>query len=131
MLISWIVTPTGEGWTDIEPGAVVWIDVAKLEAAISMDPSLYVGRSGAGAGQKSRYDNVGKRILSGGPVWMPHLAFEGGRVSFTDGRHRFAWVRDHGASAIPVSVSSERAAELAARFGTPLRACHVELPTLA
>jgi hypothetical protein len=55
---------------------------------------------------------------------MPHLSVREDRsIGFTDGRHRFAWVRDHGAAAIPVTTGPDGAAQLAALFGTHLREC--------
>ncbi len=127
MLINWIATSRGRGWEDVEPDAIVWLDVASVEASFSIDRSDYVGVGGVGAGQRGRYDNIGKFIQSGRPVWMPHLTIDDdGAVCFTDGRHRFAWVRDHGASALPVTTNPDGAAQLAARFGTSLRECHVQ-----
>lgn len=127
MLINWIAKPRGEGWADVEPDAIVWLDVASVEASFSMDREHYVGVGGLSAGQRGRYDNIGKLIQSCRPVWMPHLSLDdGGAVCFTDGRHRFAWVRDHGASAIPVTTNPDEAVQLATRFGTSLRECHVQ-----
>jgi|GEM_PF-3490123 len=45
------------------------------------------------------------------------VAFEKGVVSFSDGRHRFAWLRDHGVQAMPVQVSSEQRQEFENLFG--------------
>lgn len=127
MLINWIVTPMGHGWEDVEADPIVWLDIVRVEASFSIDRNRYVGVGGIWAGQRSRYDNIGEFIRSGRPVWMPHLNIDdNGAVCFTDGRHRFAWVRDHGASALPVTADPDEAAELAAQFGTSLRECRVQ-----
>jgi hypothetical protein len=48
---------------------------------------------------------------------MPHVYVgQDGVVSFTDGRHRFAWFRDHGVTAIPVTVSTKKDVEIARRL---------------
>ena len=44
------------------------------------------------------------------------------KVEFTDGRHRFAWLRDHGLQALPVDVGAESDISFRARFETHLRA---------
>jgi hypothetical protein len=93
---------------------------------ISINRGHYVGVGGIGAGQRGRYDNIGRFIQSGGAVWMPELSLDDdGALWFTDGRHRFAWVRDHGASALPVGTDPDGAAQLAERLGTHLRECRV------
>lgn len=126
MLVNWIVHPIGDGWEDVEPDAVVWLDIGKVEASFRIDRNYYVGPCGAGAGQQTRYDHVGQFIQGGSAVWMPDLSIdEDETVSFGDGRHRFAWVRDHGAQAIPVTTGPETAERLTTLFGTPLTACHV------
>jgi hypothetical protein len=125
MLISWIPTPIGEGW-DTDPDPVVWLNVARMEASFQKNADHYVGIGGIGAGQQSRYNRIGRFIQTGHPVYMPHLSMDGDdAVSFTDGRHRFAWVRDHGARAIPVTTYLEIASRLEAIFGTSLRECRV------
>lgn len=125
MLIDWIPTPIGDGW-DIEPDPIVWLDVAKVEASIRKDVDRYVGVDGAGAGQPSRYHFVGRLIRTGHPVYMPDLCLdENDEIIFSDGRHRFAWARDHGARAIPVTVSIEMAHRLEALYGASIRECRV------
>ena len=126
MLIDWLVQPLGDGWEDYAPDVVVWVDVARIDAAFARDTSHYVGVRGCGAGQPTRYANIGRRMQAGLPIWMPQLHLhDDGVIRFTDGRHRFAWVRDHGATALPVATSLDAAAILASQFGSPLRECRV------
>lgn len=129
MLVDWRVQPFAEGWEDVEPDAVVWVDVAKVDGSISLDRSRYVGSGGSGVGQPARYANIGRHILSGWPIWMPYLTLgEYEQVRFTDGRHRFAWIRDHGAVALPVATDPACAERLTSRFGSSLRACRITPP---
>jgi hypothetical protein len=51
-------------------------------------------------------------------------------VVFLNGRHRTAWMRDNGASALPVIVDVEQAEVIAAEIGTTERATTVTLPAL-
>lgn len=128
MIVKWTLTPMGDGW-DIEPDAVVWVSVASVEKSFSLGDQ-WVGPGGSGCGQKSRYESIGTLFTSGLALRMPHLSLgRDGRIRFTDGRHRFAWVRDHGAEALPVTAAPERADQLSSLFGTALRVCEIELPS--
>lgn len=101
---------------------MVWLDIAKVEASFSRTGNHYLGKGGSGAGQSSRYANIGRHFRSGLPMWMPHLGLGDDQlICFTDGRHRFAWVRDHGAAAFPATTSLEKEQELLRRFGSALR----------
>ena len=65
--------------------------------AKARDGSYYLGE-GRGAASADRWIRKHRRLR------MPHIGLDNlGIVSFTDGRHRFAWMRDHGAKALPVS----------------------------
>ena len=48
-------------------------------------------------------------------------------VAIADGRHRFAWMRDHGAEALPVAVPKSEAAEVARLVGTKSQICRVTM----
>jgi hypothetical protein len=103
---------------------VVWISVRKLNEGWKKDPSpgYYIPlgnciehRFGEWLNHRSPHERV----------WMPHISLCG-IVSFTDGRHRFAWCRDHGVKAMPVSVASKREAEMVKRlFGSASRVCRM------
>jgi uncharacterized protein (DUF362 family) len=74
---------------------------------------------------RSKYERFGGWFVEGHKVWMPDIGLVDGHIAFSDGRHRFAWFRDHGVKAMPVTVSSEIKAEITRRFGTKLRRSHV------
>lgn len=124
MVVNWTLQPVGDGCNDVEPDEVVWVDVMRLEAAFRAGDQ-YVGRRGSGLGQTTRYQNVGRHIMSGREIWMPFVTMESGNLRFVDGRHRFAWVRDHGAVALPVATGPDMAGGIKARFGSLLRICQV------
>lgn len=42
-------------------------------------------------------------------------------ADFTNGRHRFAWMRDHDVEALPIAYEPNEADDLWQRFGTELR----------
>jgi hypothetical protein len=102
----------------VEP--VVWLDVLALESAWALTDG-YIGRGGEGSLHGDRYARVGAFIRSERRLWYLHLNLKGGVPVFTDGRHRFAWLRDRGAKAVPFTTSQDEASDLARRFGTTAR----------
>lgn len=124
MLVNWVLKPIADGW-DYEPDVVVWVSVQALETSFR-DGDQYVGPGGTHCGQVGRYENIGRHIVSGRATWMPLVSVNRhDQIRFTDGRHRFAWVRDHGAEALPVATGPATAEKLSHLFGTPVRACEV------
>ena len=124
MVIEW-VRPRGR-----EDYAVVWVDVAKLDEAWARDSNFYVGPEGRLNGIKGRYPRFDAWVREGHPVEMSEVGFDShpsGRPFFCNGRHRYSWMRDHGAQALPVVTDPERAEEFAARYGTSLHRTVVKL----
>lgn len=104
-----------------EPGlgrdyVTVWVDVARAEADLA-DGLLYVGRFGAG-GIDDRYQRFGEFAARDEPIEQPRAYIDAAdRIAFSNGRHRWAWLRDHGIAEIPVSVRRAQAAEFRRRYG--------------
>jgi hypothetical protein len=113
--VTWAKPRTSAEWTP------VWVDVAKLDASWRKD-DLYIGPGGEG-GIRTRYPDFGKWLAAEHvPVGLPEVSLGWkDHVVFGNGRHRFSWMRDHGAQALPVMVPSEMAQAFRQRFGTPLR----------
>src|SRR5437016_472181 len=87
---------------------VVWVIVRKIDKAWRNDPvpGYYIPH---GACYEHPFRDWLERGSHKERAWMPHIGFYG-FVSFVDGRHRFAWCRDHGVKAMPVSVESKKQA---------------------
>lgn len=113
----WIRSPGASTNRD----AVVLIDVAAFDAAWSRDRGFYVGPGGSG-GIAGRYEEARKFLLR---VLYGEIAIEMARVSvdeegaptISDGRHRFAVLRDSGATEIPVTVPQNEADRLGQLYG--------------
>lgn len=122
-VIRWKPSTADQGAIAAGEETIVWVDVAKIEAAWSTDRNFYVGPQGTVNAIGKRYDRFGEWLKDGEVVEMSCLGFDGDRDRpfFTNGRHRFAWMRDHGAVAIPVCTPTDRAEEFRARYGTNLR----------
>lgn len=108
-------------WTFVHDLAepVVWLKLAKFDEAWRKTAG-YIGRGGEGSRHRSRYRMVGEFIRASSELYYPHLNLEDDEPAFTDGRHRLAWLRDHGAHAVAVTTSPSDADRLQALFGSHL-----------
>lgn len=96
-----------------------WISVPKLDAAWRADWDYL---SPAEAASQQRYHKFGKWLVAHSErVQMPHICLFDNGIAFTDGRHRFAWFRDHGVKALPVTAEPEEAPTIRRRYGTRSR----------
>jgi hypothetical protein len=107
--------------------------VAKLDATWCEECSdYYLGadlRNWPSSGMSYRYKRFGEWIVgSSAPIRMSFAGLDSGRLSFGDGRHRFAWIRDHGVEALPMEASRATVQQFADRFGTALRCSILPLP---
>lgn len=112
-------------WAPAHPDAdkIVWIDVVIFDRRWRRDPG-YIRRGAQGDDLGSRYEGFGRwlRAERWRPVWMPEIGLAaGGTPDFTDGRHRFAWLRDRGVAALPVAVEPHQAWAVARLYGTRRR----------
>ncbi|MFJ1254092.1 hypothetical protein [Cupriavidus sp. CuC1] len=115
--IVWGQQPNGDGW-DVPPYPVIWISVAALEAEWRKTGD-YISAGGVGSKHGGRYEHFGEFFSNAEFVFMPTVCLDDERrVSFTDGRHRFAWLRDRGLRSLPIAVPPDQAASFEARFGT-------------
>lgn len=99
--------------------ATVWMDIQRADSHWSMT-ALYIPRGGPGDANK--YERFGEWLTSyPGALEMPHISLRDMKISFADGRHRFAWLRDHGVTALPVTVSHGWVKQLESLAGTTER----------
>lgn len=84
----------------------VWVDVAKLDAAFQLDRGYAIGAGGVGA-IPGRLAGFRDFLASGTPIEQSEVIVDvDGTISFLNGRHRFAVLRDLGVRQVPVSVLS-------------------------
>jgi len=117
--VQWVVPRSSR--REIEDGAeiVVWVDPIKIDAAWKTDSNFYIGPHGTNNAIGNRYNNFGEWLKQGIPVEMSQVYLgDNGIPFFGNGRHRFRWMLDHGATAIPVITGSDRAKEFHEKFGT-------------
>ena len=107
---------------------LVQVKVPLFDAAFKLAPDTYIGHGGVGQ-IKNRYQRFGV-FFNGGVDPDLHIEVEPtdtieasevvvtdtGRVEFINGRHRYAWLRDHGVKNLPVCMDKESVAN-AKKFG--------------
>lgn len=130
MSANFRVIQWADGWPhDEHPDAEVWVEVAKVEAAwLRAERAYYVG-PGAPTDQHYRYGRFGQFLATTTkPIWRSVIHAKGEGIGFTDGRHRFAWLRDHGVLHLPVSTAHADVGAITAMCGTEIRECRLPLP---
>jgi hypothetical protein len=84
--------------------------------------TYYIGFGGTGKAIHERYQKFGKWVGLGEPIWMSTVCLdENEEISFIDGRHRFAWLRDHGVIDLSIQVPQNQVRLIKTRFGTASR----------
>ena len=92
------------------------VNVAQFEESFQGSPSFYVGPQGEG-GIKGRYERFAKFQKTAESIEAPSVAVDkNGSVTFGNGRHRYAFMRDNGAQQMPMAMDAESLAN-AKKFG--------------
>lgn len=109
--VEWDTAPP---WSDV----LIWIDVSKLKASWKNDPDNYMDGPDHPNAIGKRYDRFGQWLELGLPVKPAEVSLNyAGEVTFTNGRHRFSWLANHGMTKMPVFVPRSEAEEIQRRFG--------------
>lgn len=119
-VLVWTERRPDMSWPDLEPDAVVWVDPTLFDDAWKRSDQ-WIGPNGRTGAQDDRYPRVGRWIEAGNDIQMCVSSRDGNTVCFTDGRHRFAWLRDRGVRAMPMQVPHDDADWFVRRLGSPLR----------
>jgi 8-oxo-dGTP pyrophosphatase MutT (NUDIX family) len=102
---------------------LVWVDVGKLDAAWrASSGDFYIGPGGTGAAIGDRYADFGDFVATGRAIEASRVSYTAWNdgVTFGDGRHRFAWLRDHGERAVALAVPREQVDLFIERYGPDL-----------
>jgi tRNA nucleotidyltransferase (CCA-adding enzyme) len=101
---------------------VVLVDVSKFDAEWSKDEGFYISSSGKNE-ISNRREKFQEFLKTGKPIIMPSVSVRDigsrGLIGFTNGRHRFAVLRDMGFTEIPVSVDAKSAKMAKELFKAP------------
>lgn len=100
--------------------AVIWVDPARFDA-LWQRTDQWVSPGGKTGAQDDRYRRFGEWLKQGKTVDMCMVWLDEDSAGFTNGRHRFAWLRDQAVGALPMQVSPADAEAFAALCGSPLR----------
>lgn len=99
----------------------VVVDVRNLDAALAANRQEHVGAGGSN-GIEGRYEGVAEFLErakdEGIAVIQPRVYVDSSdRPRIGDGRHRWAYMRDHGAQGLPVSVDPEDVGRIRREYG--------------
>lgn len=113
---------------DQSEDVLIWVDLTKIDFYWKSDRN-YVGPRGTGAAIAGRYHMFGKWIMKGEEIEYVSLNRSSeGHIVFSDGRHRTAWLRDHGVVAIPILTESQSTQWLLEKCGSDLRESILPFP---
>lgn len=112
-ILEWV-----HGWPEAGD-ALIWVDVEKADAAWRRD-DFYIPPGAPN--HRLKYDRFGQWLATtSSPIQMPHVTLRYWTLSFTDGRHRFAWLRDQGAQTIAVTTDPKTVERMARVIGSMRR----------
>jgi 2'-5' RNA ligase/GNAT superfamily N-acetyltransferase len=87
---------------------LVSIDTAAFDTAFQRETGFYLSEGGGPNAIHDRYTRFGDFIAEHDSIESSEVTINAnGKVGFTNGRHRYAWLRDHGVANIPVSMDEE------------------------
>lgn len=98
----------------------VLVSVEKIEHEWRRSTDKYI-RTGCENGMLRKYEIFEKWIMSAKYVKMPEVCIVNDFVQFNNGRHRFAWLRDHGMTALRINVQPTDVATFETYFGSQER----------
>lgn len=114
-------------WRDIDwvaqysDDAIVWVSVKKVDSLWKLDGGFYLESPLEGTAPE-KYQGFGIWFSKNSEaVVMPHVFLLNGKISFSNGRNRFSWLRDRGVKALPVTTDPEEAVALRRAVGTRSR----------
>ncbi len=106
------IDPNYEWFYDMDDNVhhnkLVNVDVGMLDQLWAKDHSLYIGPNGDGQ-IRTRYQDFGNFLTTKPSViYTPFVTVSNdGKVVFSNGRHRFAWFRDHGYKMLPIAMDND------------------------
>lgn len=84
---------------------LVPLDVVRFDEEFQREQGFYIEVGGKG-GIGERYDRFGQFLAKNTTIDAAEVHVgPDGRVGFTNGRHRYAWLRDQGLTSIPVAMT--------------------------
>ncbi len=106
-------------WSDKTFGddVIVWLNTMKINASWSKDRDAYFDRPDHPNVIGQRIPRFGDWLKKGDAIRAPEICLtDAGEVFFTNGRHRFFWMKSHGVKRMPFAVPSNQVEEFKRRF---------------
>lgn len=97
---------------------LVMINTQKVHDSWAKDTNFYFDGADHPNAIKGRISRFDAWVKNGIPVEAPEVNINhAGDIVFSNGRHRFTWMVQHGVEHMPVAVPEEHADEIAQRYG--------------
>jgi len=121
--VNWTMFSRERGFQHAEdPDVIVWIDIDTFDRLWWLSDEYIAKLGDPFDNQPKKYAKAGRRFLAGEPMWMPEVGLDdNGIIGFSDGRHRYLWMRENGAEAMPMAVSESQAKAVRAMCGSRRR----------
>lgn len=121
--VNWTVHSWERGYQHApDPDVIVWVDIDAFDRLWELSDQYIAVPGDASDNQPAKYAKAGRRFLAGEPMWMPEVGRQAdGSLNIRDGRHRYLWMREHGALAMPVAVERSEAKLVRTLCGTRRR----------
>jgi hypothetical protein len=101
-----------------EQETMVYVDPQRLDQAWAKDTGYYLPPEAVGTSERpGARDGIKQFLGTQRSVEAPRVDLSGGVLSFTDGRHRFAVLRDLDAPSVAVMVPNDQLAQFKGLFG--------------
>jgi hypothetical protein len=86
------------------------LDIQKVDNSWSKDKDMYIGPGGTGNPKRGSYQGFISYLQRGEPIGMPQISWGewSKNIQFTNGRHRFAVLRDMGLKKIPAMIPKKQ-----------------------
>lgn len=87
-------------------GKLIWVDVSKFDKAWAKDltqkKDFYLPPNSRVNAIGDRKERFGEFLQSNSAIHASTVSVRNGIISFADGRHRYAYMRDSGAKKVPI-----------------------------
>jgi len=121
--VNWTVHSWERGFQHAgDPDVIVWVDIDTFDRLWWLSDQYIAKPGDPSDNQPEKYAKAGRRFLAGEAMCMPEVGLDAqGIIGFSDGRHRYLWMRENGAEAMPVAVSESQAKAVRAMCGSRRR----------
>lgn len=120
LAVKWTMRSLERGYQNTpDPDIRVWINIDTFDRLWLLSDQYIAVPGDAWDNQPEKFAKAGPLFSRGRADVMPEVGLDAkGIVGFSDGRHRYLWMRENGAEVMPLAVSKSQAKAVRALCGT-------------